>query len=1071
MKLRIDRLWCGVVVLALLISSGTSGVEAGSPPAAPVLSPQAQPAIDFQEILQLGGSWNNVALDGDYTYVAGTAGLQVVNIADPENPSLAGHYFATSYYDVEVEGNYAYLADASGLTILDISDPNTPTLVSTLAVGAATGGVTKVGNYLYLADSSDYLHIIDVTQPLTPTEYTYIGGNQNLAGNVDRVGNYLYAPSAGGGCLVVMDVTDPTTPTGIGSCSAYGNAAGVDVKDNLAYVADAGNGIGNFRVVDVSEPMIPTLLTSTQMFPAGYELPVDVAAEWSYAYLATFSGGLRMIDVTDPAHPVQVADFDYLNGTGVAARDGYIYLTDSGGFFILRPTSTLWPDITVDGLEVTQGIQDLANDMPLVEERATAVRAYVRSDKQNVTGVHARLRAYRNGTELARSPINAQNTITVRTDGGTRTRLNDSFWFYLPPEWRSGDVTLKVEVNYDGAAPERDRTNNSLDVPVSFHPGQDINLVTMPLALHDYGSSFNPTLTFTTTAGGLINPDFASMLQRLYRFHPVARVHWQTAPTLQAPSVHGLQLNWDLYTDAGQGDLLNAIRNADLWSTTTVSPTHRLGMVHPDIDTNGGLGLANVPGYQFWVKMLASHAGQPDWYQWGGNSMAHELGHNMGLRHVDCAHAEAQPDPNYPWPWPNCRLAAVDPAGYYGFDVYYQTMGYASPVVLSNDPNDATHQAFPLMGYRRPRWISPWEDCKLLNTYGVNCAIAFGPQNNIPQDSVQSAVEANPSAFAEPDRLKQLQQATDYLVASGLITPTDNTAAFETVYKLPNPSASALQAAADQLGYLNVYGPQTPMTYTLVQLDGGSTVLDSHTISLNTQDGGDVQPFFEVTPLMTGTVRVQLREGANTLAERVASSHVPTVTLISPNGGGVLTAGTAISWTASDLDADELSFNLLYSADNGSTWRTIALGVTGDSYTLTALDGLPGSSQGLMRVVVSDGFYTALDDSDGTFQVPDAPPAALIVAPPAGSRFLPDSLVVLQGLAVDTEDGTLAGSALNWSSDRDGNLGSGEELATNSLSRGWHTIELSATDSQSHTITQTVSIFIGYNLFLPLTLK
>ena len=63
------------------------------------------------------------------------------------------------------------------------------------------------------------------------------------------------------------------------------------------------------------------------------------------------------------------------------------------------------PDFTVTGIEVTQGIQNLANEMPLVAGRATVVRVYVAdlsgAGGQNVT---ARLTAKRTATLSGAGP-------------------------------------------------------------------------------------------------------------------------------------------------------------------------------------------------------------------------------------------------------------------------------------------------------------------------------------------------------------------------------------------------------------------------------------------------------------------------------------------------------------------------------------------------------------------------------------------------------------------------------------------------------------------------------------------
>lgn len=58
--------------------------------------------------------------------------------------------------------------------------------------------------------------------------------------------------------------------------------------------------------------------------------------------------------------------------------------------------------------------------------------------------------------------------------------------------------------------------------------------------------------------------------------------------------------------------------------------------------------------------------------------------------------------------------------------------------------------------------------------------------------------------------------------------------------------------------------------------------------------------------------------------------------LLAPQSGETLPAGTAypIRWQVTGTDpADELSFRLQYSLDNGSHWTTIGEGIVGDSYT------------------------------------------------------------------------------------------------------------------------------------------
>jgi len=68
--------------------------------------------------------------------------------------------------------------------------------------------------------------------------------------------------------------------------------------------------------------------------------------------------------------------------------------------------------------------------------------------------------------------------------------------------------------------------------------------------------------------------------------------------------------------------------------------------------------------------------------------------------------------------------------------------------------------------------------------------------------------------------------------------------------------------------------------------------------------------------------------------------------------------------------------------------------------------------------------------------------------------------VAFEGSGEDEEDGTLTGGALEWSSDLDGTLGTGETITTSSLTAGTHAVTLTATDSEGATDTDEISITV-----------
>lgn len=715
---------------------------------------------------------------------------------------------------------------------------------------------------------------------------------------------------------------------------------------------------------------------------------------------------------------------------------------------------------------MTQGIQSTDNEIPLVQGRRTLVRASAWSSNGNVSGVQARLRAYRNNVELSGSPRFAENQpITVMYSDSSRVNTNDLFWFFIPEHWRSGAVRFRLELDYNNTIPETDENNNTLEETVIFWPGADLNLVMVPLQLYPGGDTSKPPKTYYAT-----NPSFPALRDNILRFHPIRNIKvWYLPVFLLDPPPNPK-------TDNGRSQILLLVEFLNFFTNDPAPVTHYMGMVHPDLATGVVLGMGNRPGRHSWTKMVNANDGWPAWHIIGGSTMAHELGHNKGLRHMKCdgdEHKGGEIDTDYPYPYPDCRLAGPR---YFGFDVYYNLWGLSGPTVLSNNPNAAPpNRAFPLLGYKRPKWISPYEYCKLLPTYGIVIPCGALAAGASAQEQFEQAVFADPLAYADPAKLAALQAATRYILAGGIIDLTANTAQFNGVYQTDTPGTDTIAAAAEKLGYAAAFGLDADPPYLLVQVNAAGAVLDSQELFLENADGdGSTQHFLELAPLAQGTNRLQVRRGATVLAERIASAAPPTVQLLAPNGGGELRAGDVVRWSAGDADGDALNFTLQYSADNGQTWRLVALAVTGDSFTLPDPLGLPGSTQGRMRVIANDGFWTGQDDSDGVFTVANSAPWAAIRSPKPLAHASVGELVLLEGLATDLEDGPLADDRLSWSSDRDGFLGVGEELAVESLTAGVHQITLTATDRNGQTAQATVTIFVDVNaprVYLPVVLK
>jgi hypothetical protein len=134
---------------------------------------------------------------------------------------------------------------------------------------------------------------------------------------------------------------------------------------------------------------------------------------------------------------------------------------------------------------------------------------------------------------------------------------------------------------------------------------------------------------------------------------------------------------------------------------------------------------------------------------------------------------------------------------------------------------------------------------------------------------------------------------------------------------------------------------------------------------------------------------------------------------------------------------------------------------------------LPGGEQCLFRVWASDGLNTGHDVSDAAFAVGRKPPEAVIAAPEEGATLRPAEPLALWGLGSDPEDGPLPDAALTWTDSISGTLGTGSEVELpQGLGRGWHTITLTARDSDGMTGTDSVQVCVGCaTIYLPVIVR
>ncbi len=136
---------------------------------------------------------------------------------------------------------------------------------------------------------------------------------------------------------------------------------------------------------------------------------------------------------------------------------------------IFLPAVTRGPVAHVSAIELTQATQNAANTVPMVANRPTVARVYLKSAVP-LSGQTITLSATRNGVALAGSPLSRTGARSwVAPD-----RLNpaNSVNFLLPTTWLSGNVVLTARVMDGGEALARS---------VAFQPMAPLRVTIVPI--------------------------------------------------------------------------------------------------------------------------------------------------------------------------------------------------------------------------------------------------------------------------------------------------------------------------------------------------------------------------------------------------------------------------------------------------------------------------------------------------------------------------------------------------------------------------------------------------------------
>lgn len=604
-----------------------------------------------------------------------------------------------------------------------------------------------------------------------------------------------------------------------------------------------------------------------------------------------------------------------------------VTLTHAAGRTEIEGVDLRFARVRVDGIEVTQAIQNLSQAVPLIALKPTVVRVYLSSRLSapvTVRGVLSVRRA--GGTTQTLQSLNAV-TLDPADFGQLNTLRNDasrSLNFRLPPvQTAVGELDVSLT----------SLTDTGANAPVIFNPPGVIDTFSFtaaaPLRLGAVGFSYQqgtPAQTFTPSS-----TDFGLLVSWLRRAYPVAQViaSQQVVTSTSAVPFSCGAINAELA----------AIRALDV-SAGADARTHYYAIV-----SDGGFfmrGCATIAGSADPTAVGSGPTGPGSWGwdfdgSYGDWYGGHELGHTFGRLHPGFC-GESNDDNSYPF---TAGQLANGDGSYAGLDVGDAAWG----LPLTALPGTVWHD---VMTYCNRQWLSSY-------TYAAVRARLSA------EDALGSGAGAGGGAGRPDDRFPPGIGADE---REGQVVPQRRLVSV--VARINLTRGEGRFAFVNPIARGDVSVPEATGPVSIRAIDADGQVLSELGCAVKELSDADPDADREglcdvVMPIDAATVELQLW-----VDDQLADAYRPRAApqdeeaRVRPRGARATRArgpagGAELAWEAG---AQGETYSVQVSRDRGRTWRTVAVGLRERQVTVDPTN-LPPEGPVLFRIIASDGFESA----------------------------------------------------------------------------------------------------------------